>query len=35
MAQLLENGLPASYVMQAIKGPLVVKLDESEIRDIH
>jgi uncharacterized protein len=33
--QLLENGLPASYVMQAIKAPLVVKLDESEIRDIH
>ena len=29
MAQLLENGLPASYVMQAIKGPLVVKLDEN------
>jgi uncharacterized protein len=28
MTQLLENGLPASYVIQAIKGPLVVKLDE-------
>jgi len=27
MAQLLENGLPASYVMEALKGPLVVKLD--------
>jgi uncharacterized protein len=27
MTQLLENGLPASYVMEAIKGPLVVKLD--------
>lgn len=27
MTQLLENGLPASYVMQAVKGPLVVKLD--------
>ena len=27
MTQLLENGLPASYMMQAIKGPLVVKLD--------
>ena len=27
MTQLLENGLPASYVMQAIKAPLVVKLD--------
>ncbi|MRR58638.1 MAG: anaerobic sulfatase maturase [Deltaproteobacteria bacterium] len=24
MAQLLENGLPASYVMQAVKGPLVI-----------
>ena len=29
MTQLLENGLPASYVMQAIKGPLVVKLDKN------
>jgi uncharacterized protein len=29
MTQLLENGFPASYVMKAIKGPLVVKLDES------
>jgi len=28
MTQLLENGLPASYVMRAIKGPLIVKLDE-------
>ncbi len=27
MTQLLENGLPASYVMDAIKGPLVIKLD--------
>jgi uncharacterized protein len=27
MAQLLENGLPASLVMDAVKGPLVVKLD--------
>jgi len=26
MTQLLENGFPASYVMQAIKAPLVVKL---------
>jgi uncharacterized protein len=25
MTQLLENGLPASYVMEAIKGPLVIK----------
>jgi uncharacterized protein len=25
MATLLENGLPASYVMEAIKGPLVIK----------
>ncbi len=28
MAQLLENGLPASYIMDAVKGPLVIKLDE-------
>jgi uncharacterized protein len=28
MTQLLENGLPVSYVMKAVKGPLVVKLDE-------
>jgi uncharacterized protein len=28
MAQLLENGLPASYVMDAIKGPLVIKCKE-------
>lgn len=27
MTQLLENGLPASYVMKAIDGPLVVKLN--------
>jgi uncharacterized protein len=27
MTQLLENGLPASYVMDAVKGPLVIKLD--------
>ena len=27
MTQLLENGLPASYVMQAIKAPLIVNLD--------
>jgi uncharacterized protein len=27
MATLLENGLPASRVMDAIKGPLVIKLD--------
>jgi len=25
MARLLENGLPASYVMKAVKGPLVIK----------
>ena len=25
MAALLENGLPASYVMEAMKGPLVVR----------
>jgi len=28
MTQLLENGLPASYVMDAVKGPLVIKRDE-------
>ncbi len=28
MATLLENGLPASRVMEAIKGPLVIKLGE-------
>jgi uncharacterized protein len=28
MTQLLENGLPASYVMDAVKGPLVIKMDE-------
>ncbi len=28
MTQLLENDLPVSYVMDAVKGPLVVKLDE-------
>jgi uncharacterized protein len=28
MTQLLENGLPASYIMEAIKGPLVVKLNK-------
>ena len=27
MTQLLENGLPASLVMDAFKGPLVIKLD--------
>jgi hypothetical protein len=27
MTQLLENDLPASYVMDAVKGPLVIKLD--------
>jgi uncharacterized protein len=25
MATLLENGLPASYIMEALKGPLVIK----------
>ena len=29
MTQLLGNGLPASYIMEAIKGPLVVKLDKT------
>jgi uncharacterized protein len=28
MATLLENGLPASRVMDAVKGPLVIKLNE-------
>jgi uncharacterized protein len=28
MTQLLENDLPASYIMDAVKGPLVIKLDE-------
>jgi len=28
MTTLLENGLPASHVMDAVKGPLVIKLDE-------
>ena len=30
MATLLEHGLPASRVMDAIKGPLVIKLDNSD-----
>jgi hypothetical protein len=25
MTQLLENGLPASLVMDAVKGPLIIK----------
>jgi uncharacterized protein len=29
MTQLLENGLPASYVMDAMKGPLVISLEQS------
>jgi uncharacterized protein len=28
MTQLLGNGLPASYIMDAVKGPLVINLDE-------
>ena len=28
MTQLLENGLHASYIMDAAKGLLVIKLDE-------
>jgi len=28
MTQLLEHGLPVSYVMDAVKGPLVIKLNE-------
>jgi uncharacterized protein len=31
MTQLLENGLPVSYVMQAIDGPLVIKLDKKNM----
>jgi uncharacterized protein len=27
MVQLLENGLPASYIMDAVKGPLVINMD--------
>ena len=30
MTTLLENGLPASYVMDAVKGPLVIKLHEKQ-----
>jgi len=25
ITQLLENGLPASYIMEAVKGPLVIQ----------
>jgi hypothetical protein len=28
MTQLLENGLPASCIMDSEKGPLVIKLDD-------
>lgn len=28
MTQLLENGLPASYIMDALNGPLVIKMDD-------
>jgi hypothetical protein len=28
MTQLLGNGIPASYIMDAVKGPLVIKLNE-------
>lgn len=27
MTQILENGLPAAYIMDAVRGPLVIKLD--------
>jgi len=30
ITQLLEHGLPASYVMEAIKGPLVINLDKAD-----
>lgn len=35
MGQLLENRLPASYVMRAVKGPLVIELGEEEIHMSH
>jgi uncharacterized protein len=28
MTQLLEHGQPASLIMEAVKGPLVVKIDQ-------
>jgi hypothetical protein len=28
MGQLLENGLPVSLVMQALKGPIIVNLPQ-------
>jgi uncharacterized protein len=34
MAQLLENGLPASMVMQALKGPLVITLGQNAGKSI-
>ena len=30
IAQLLEHGLPASYVMEAVKGPLVINLNKAD-----
>ena len=30
MAQLLANGLPATHIMEAVKGPLVIKISETE-----
>lgn len=37
MTQLLENGLPVSLIMQAVKGPLVIKMSEEKhnIREVH
>ena len=32
MATLLENGLPPSYVMQAVDGPLDIRLDKEQGR---
>ena len=32
MTQLLENGRPASYVIDAVKGPLVIRLDDKNGR---
>jgi uncharacterized protein len=32
MTQLLENGLSVSYIMDAVKGPLVIKMEEGKCR---
>ena len=33
MAQLLENGLPVSYIMEAVKGPLVIQRSQETDRN--